>query len=127
MFNLVFQGIVDLPTADGPIKVLKFTMDQAVTEDFELLTHPRGNHTQDVTFRTKTLTIKQNVVFYTSRFQGKALGLIPVDYTPENTTTPIPLTPIPFPVIFFTDPDIQLVWVTADVLTGTPNLTSTLA
>jgi hypothetical protein len=127
MFNLAFQGIVDLPTADGPITVLKFTMDRAVTEDFQLLTHPRGAHTQDVVFRTKTLTIKDDVVFYTSRFQGKALGLIPVDYTPENTTTPIPLTPIPYPIIFFTDPDIQLVWVTADVLTGTPSLTSTLA
>ena len=126
MFNLVFQGIVDLPTADGSIKVLKFTMDQAVTEDFHLLTHTGGAHAQDVVFTTKTLTIQQNVVFYTSRFQGKALGLIPVDYTPENTTTPIPLTTIP-PIIFFTDPDIQLVWVHADVLTGTPDLTSTLA
>jgi Family of unknown function (DUF6114) len=127
MNNLVFQGIVDLPTADGPIKVLKFTMDQAVTEDFELLTYSRGDYTQDVVFTTKALTVKQSVVFYTSRFQGKAFGLIPVDYTPENTTTPIPLTPIPYPFIFFTDPDIQLVWVNADVLTGTPSLTSTLA
>jgi Family of unknown function (DUF6114) len=126
MTNLVFQGIVDLPTADGPIKVLKFTMDQAVTEDFELLTYARGNHIRDVVFKTKTLTIKQNVAFYTSRFQGKALGVFPVDYSPENTTTPIPLTLIPNP-IFFTDPDIQLVWVDAGVLTATPSLTSTLA
>jgi hypothetical protein len=127
MNNLAFQGIVDLPTADGPISVLKFTMDQAVTEDFALQTYARGDNSQDVIFRTKTLTVKQNVVFYTSRFQGKAFGLIPVDYTPANTITPIPLTPIPYPFIFFTDPDIQLVWVNADVLTGTPSLTSTLA
>jgi len=126
MTNLVFQGIVDLPTADGPISVLKFTMNQAVTEDFSLLTYARGDHSEDVVFTTKTLTVKQNVVFYASRFQGKALGLIDVDYSPSNTTTPIPLSPIPIPLIFFTDPDIQLVWVNADVLTGTPSLTSTL-
>jgi Family of unknown function (DUF6114) len=127
MKDLVFEGVVDLPTADGPITVLKFTMTQAVTDDFELLTYARGSNTEDVTFRTKQLTIKENVVFYASRFQGKALGVVPVDYSPQNTTTPIPLTPIPISFIFFTDPDIQLVWVTAGVLTGTPNLTSTLA
>lgn len=127
MTNLVFQGIVDLPTVNGPITVLKFTMDSAVTDDFSLLTHSGGSHTRDIVFRTSKLTVKQNVSFYASRFQGKALGLIPVDYTPQNTTTPIPLTPIPIPIIYFTDPDIQLVWVTSDVLTGTPTLTSTFA
>lgn len=127
MTNLEFVGVVDLPTADGPITVLKFTMDQAVTNDFELLTYARGNHTKDVVFKTKQLTVKDHVAFYTSRFQGNLLGVIKVDYTPANPPIiPPPGVPLPIPV-FFTDPDIQLVWVTADVLTGTPNLTSTLA
>jgi hypothetical protein len=126
MKNLVFQGIVDLPTADGPITVLKFTMDQAVTADFQLLTYARGANSRDVVFRSKQLTVDQNVAFYTSEFQGKLLGVDPVDYTPANPPL-IPPPGVPVPIVFFTEPDIQLAWVNADVLTGTPSLTSTLA
>jgi len=122
MLNLVFQGVVDLPTADGPIKVLKFTMDKAVTEDFVLQTYARSAHQKDVFFRSKTLTVETNVVFYTSRFRGNLFGVIPVDYTPENPAPPIPLL-----IANFTDVDIQLAWVDAGVLTGTPSLTATLS
>lgn len=127
MDKLTFVGVVDLPTADGPIKVLKFTMEESVTSDFQLLTYARGAHTTDVVFKTKKLTVRNEVAFYTSRFQGNLLGVIPVDYTPENPPI-IPPPGIPLPIeIFFTNPDIQLVWVTAGELTGTPSLTSTLA
>jgi hypothetical protein len=92
-------------------------MDQAVTDDFVLHTYARGL-SPDMEFVSKKLTVKQNVAFYTSRFQGKLFGLIAVDFTPESLPPPIP----PFVPIIFTDATIQLVWVTSGVLTGTPNL-----
>src|SRR5262249_52323775 len=105
---------------------LKFTMDQAVTDDFGLLTYARGDHSSDVVFKAQQLTVDQNVAFYTKEFQGNLFGVLPVDYTPANPPI-IPPPGIPVPSVFFTQPDIQLVWVNADVLTGTPSLTSTLA
>ncbi|WP_027342016.1 DUF6114 domain-containing protein [Hamadaea tsunoensis] len=109
MTNLVFQGVVDLPTDTGKITVLKFTMDSSVTDNFNL--HVYGSREIDIS--TRKLTVKDNVVFYTSEFKGNLLGLIPVDYTPTNLPPAIPL-----PLIFFSDPDIQLVWVNSDILTG---------
>ena len=123
MDKLVFQGVVDLPTADGPITVLKFTMDSSVTDDFVLHTYGRGK-SPDIDFITDKLTVKENVAFYASRFQGNLLGLLPVDYTPTNLPPPIPELPFP---IWFTDPDIQLVWVNSDVLTAQPSLLSKVA
>jgi hypothetical protein len=131
MTGLAFEGVVSLSTADGPIDVLKFTMYEAVTDDFVLQTFARGADAKDVVFRSQKLTVRQTdarVVFYTNRFQGNLGGLLPVDYTPDPLHLP-PLPPgIPVPApLTFTDADIQLVWVDADVLTGTPSLTSTLA
>ncbi|MCP2326184.1 hypothetical protein HDA40_004691 [Hamadaea flava] len=118
MVNLAFQGIVELPTADGPISVLKFTMDSSVTDDFKLHTYGRGK-SPDIDFVTDHLTVRQNVVFYTSRFQAKLFGLLPVDYSPSHPPD-IPIPPL-IPIIF-TDPQIDLVWVNADVLTAKPQL-----
>jgi len=120
MVNLAFQGIVDLPTADGTVSVLKFTMDSSVTDDFNLHTYARGK-SPDVEFVTDQLTVRQNVVFYTSRFQAKLFGLIPVDYSPSHPPD-IPIPPL-IPIIF-TDPQIDLVWVNSDVLTAKPSLLS---
>ncbi|NUT23564.1 MAG: hypothetical protein HOV77_30730 [Hamadaea sp.] len=118
MVNLAFQGIVDLPTADGTIQVLKFTMDSSVTDDFNLHTYARGK-SPAVDFVTDQLTVRQNVVFYTSRFQAKLFGLLPVDYSPTHPPD-IPIPPL-IPIIF-TDPQIDLVWVNSDVLTAKPQL-----
>ena len=38
MFGLSYDGVVDLPTANGTIATLQFSMDRSVTDDFELLT-----------------------------------------------------------------------------------------
>jgi Family of unknown function (DUF6114) len=118
MTNLAFQGITELPTADGPISVLKFTMDSSVTENFKLHTYAREG-TPDVDFITDELTVRQNVVFYTSRFKANLFGLIPVDYSPTHPPD-IPIPPL-IPIIF-TDPQIELVWVNSDVLTAKPQL-----
>ncbi|MEV1142799.1 DUF6114 domain-containing protein [Micromonospora sp. NPDC049799] len=122
MTALRFEGIVDLPTADGTLKVLKFSMDRAVTDDF-LLSSP-GPAGRTMRFATDRLTVKGDVAFYATRFVGRLLG-IKITLTPDLPIPGgIPIT-VPFPVTF-TDPVIDLAFVTSDVLTARPKLKLTL-
>jgi hypothetical protein len=114
MHNLVFDGVTKLPTVDPKvsIEVLQFSMTLSATDNFKLHVFGQGGWNTDLT--TSKLTVKGGkVLFYTSRFRGNLLGLIPVDYTPSSLPPPIPL-----PIIFFTDPVIDLVFVDSPVLTA---------
>ncbi|WFE95230.1 DUF6114 domain-containing protein [Micromonospora sp. WMMD987] len=118
MTGLRFEGIVDLPTADGTLTTLKFSMAKAVTADFMLLADgPAGRHQRYV---TDELTVRGDVAFYATRFVGKLLG-ITITLTPSlpfpdgiPITSPIPIT--------FTDPVIDLAFVESDSLTARPAL-----
>ncbi|WP_246002699.1 DUF6114 domain-containing protein [Allorhizocola rhizosphaerae] len=119
MLNLVFDGVVELPTVEGTLRVLRFSMSQSDTNDF--LLHVYGKDGWDIDLHSSKLTVKgETVYFYTNRFRGNLFGLIPVDYTPDNLPPPIPL-----PIVFFTNPDVQLVWVQSPVLEA-PDLRITL-
>jgi hypothetical protein len=106
MTNLNFDGVVELPIKGAAsIRVLKFSMAQSDTNDFQLRVF--GDKGWDTELRSSKLTVTGGTVFfYTSRFRANLFGLIPVDYTPDSLPPPIPL-----PFVFFTDPDIQLVLV----------------
>ncbi|RKN37714.1 DUF6114 domain-containing protein [Micromonospora endolithica] len=122
MTGLRFAGIVDLPTADGTLRVLKFSMRQAVTDDF-LLRSP-GPSGRTMRFATDRLTVRGDVAFYATRFVGRLLG-IKVTLTPDLPLPGgIPIT-VPFPITF-TDPVIDLAFVTSDTLTAKPRLKLTL-
>ncbi|MEH0824826.1 MULTISPECIES: DUF6114 domain-containing protein [unclassified Micromonospora] len=118
MTKLRFEGIVDLPTANGTLKALKFGMSKAVTDDFKLVADgPAGRSQQYVTDR---LTVQGDVEFYATRFVGRLLG-IKITLTPDlpfpngiPITSPIPIT--------FTDPVIDLAFVECDTLTARPAL-----
>ncbi|HEY3008669.1 MAG TPA: DUF6114 domain-containing protein [Micromonosporaceae bacterium] len=122
MDGLSFDGVVDLPTkSGGTVRALQFSMDKSVTTDFTLTT-PDVNGARAV-FKTKALTVAGHVKFYASRFAAnlcdpitEIVCVIPVVFTPDS---PPPLT---LPNMAFTDPDIQLVFVDSDTLTGTPSL-----
>ncbi|NES16449.1 MULTISPECIES: DUF6114 domain-containing protein [Micromonospora] len=118
MTGLRFDGIVELPTRDGTLKCLKFSMDEAVTDDFVLqATGPAGKHQRYV---TDQLTVRGDVAFYATRFVGYLLG-IKITLTPDlpfpdgiPITSPLPIT--------FTDPSIDLAYVDSNVLTAKPKL-----
>jgi hypothetical protein len=123
MTGLRFEGIVDLDTGDGKLKVLKFTMDKAVTDDFVLAADGPGSTT--ARYVTDQLTVKGDVAFYATRFVGRLLG-IKITLTPDlpfpdgiPITSPLPIT--------FTDPVIDLAYVNSDVLTAKPTLKLDLA
>ncbi|WBB65933.1 DUF6114 domain-containing protein [Micromonospora sp. WMMD812] len=118
MSGLRFEGITDLPTEGGSLKVLKFSMRKAVTDDFLLRADgPQGLNQR---YATDRLTVQGDVAFYTTRFVGRLLGL-KITLTPDlpfpdgiPITSPIPVT--------FTDPAIDLAYVTTDTLTARPAL-----
>lgn len=119
MVDLVYKNVVDLPTAEGTIRVLHFTMSRSDTRDF--LLHVPGGDGWDLNLKSSNLRVTGGVVhFYTSRFCGNLFGLLPVCYTP---TSPPP--PIPLPRVVFTNPDVQLVWVDSPVLEA-PDLRTTI-
>ncbi|WFF01986.1 DUF6114 domain-containing protein [Micromonospora sp. WMMD964] len=122
MTGLRFDGITDLHTVKGDLTVLKFSMREAVTDDFLLRADgPAGRNQR---YATDRLTVSGNVAFYATRFVGRLLG-IKITLTPDlplpeglPVTSPIPVT--------FTDPVIDLAYVTSDTLTARPALALTL-
>ncbi|MGC4811194.1 DUF6114 domain-containing protein [Micromonospora sp. DT228] len=122
MTGLRFEGVTDLRTVTGDLKVLKFSMREAVTDDFLLSADgPAGRNQR---YATDRLTVSGNVAFYATRFVGRLLG-IKITLTPDlplpdgvPITSPIPIT--------FTDPAIDLAYVTSDTLTARPALALTL-
>ncbi|WP_422737365.1 DUF6114 domain-containing protein [Micromonospora sp. WMMD729] len=122
MTGLRFDGITELQTEKGTLEVLKFSMREAVTDDFLLRADgPQGRNQR---YATDRLTVSGNVAFYATRFVGKLLG-IKITLTPDlplpdglPVTSPIPIT--------FTDPVIDLAYVTSNTLTARPALALTL-
>jgi Family of unknown function (DUF6114) len=111
-----FDGVVDLPTHDGTIRALQFTLGSAESKPFELRV-PTANGT--LSLKSSDLKISGHVRFYASRIHGRLLGIPPaIDFTPDGLQPP----PIPLPIIFFTEAEVDLVFVQADRLTA-PNLT----
>ncbi|MFG1652989.1 DUF6114 domain-containing protein [Micromonospora sp. NPDC049275] len=122
MTDLRFRGVEPLHTANGEMKALKFTMSKAVTSDFALLVAgPSGG---SLLSETNELTIDGDVTFYATRFVGRFLG-IKVTLTPD---LPLPDgIPITSPVsLTFTDPQIDLAFISCHTLTGRPTLRQTL-
>jgi hypothetical protein len=112
MYDSTYDGVTEVPTAKGPLTVLKFSMRKSVTKPFSLTIPERGGHTTLI--RSNALTTEGNVRFYTPKFTGRLFGLIPVTFTPDQ---PPPLT---LPVLTFTDVRIDLAFVRSDVLTADP-------
>lgn len=109
MAGLRFDGILDLPTIDGTIRVLRFSMRSSTINDVEL--RIPGSSGITTSLESAELTVTGNVEFFTNRFTGRFLGQVEVTFTPEA-----PPPPLRSPNVFFTDPDILLVSVTGDTL-----------
>ncbi|WP_433648637.1 DUF6114 domain-containing protein [Micromonospora zamorensis] len=118
MTGLRFDGTTELQTEKGSLKVLKFSMREAVTDDFLLVADGPDGRTQR--YKTDQLTVRGDVAFYSTRFVGKLLG-IKLTLTPD---LPLPDgIPVTLPIsITFTDPVMDLAYVTSDTLTARPSL-----
>ena len=105
--GVTFDGVVELPTVDGVLRALQFTLASASSKPFELRVLTPGG---TLSLKSSNLTVSGNVRFYATRIQGKALGVLPVDYTPDSPPLLVP------PIIFFTEATVQLAFVHANRL-----------
>ncbi|SCL27706.1 hypothetical protein GA0070624_3555 [Micromonospora rhizosphaerae] len=120
--GLRIEGIVDLPVTEGTLKALKFTVDHAVIDHF-LLRSP-GPAGKTMRFATDRLTVQGDFAFYATHFSGRLLG-IEITLTPELPLPGvIPMTSAS--PITFTDPAIDLAYVTSEMLAARPKLKLTL-
>jgi hypothetical protein len=113
MHGLSYDGNVDLPTANGTIEAMKFSMTSSTSTPFELDV-PVGDHS--VVIKSSSLTVSGAVSFYTSEIKGNLGGTLAVDFTPSSPP------PVTTPELFFTDAVISLVFVQSTTLTA-DNLT----
>ena len=116
--NLTFDGVTSLPTANGSIRVLQFSMDSSTSTPFELRV-PVNDHTLD--YRSSKLTVSGHVRFYTSELD---IAGIPVLTPDSDLTALLQLLPpgVTLPVLVFPAVTLKLVLVRADKLTA-PDLT----
>ncbi|HLV59499.1 MAG TPA: DUF6114 domain-containing protein [Natronosporangium sp.] len=115
--GFVFEGIAELPTAEGSIVTLKFRFDRAVNINFTMVSNRRSD---PVTIAADRLTLSGDVEFYASRFQGRALGLIPITLDAQDPgllEQLLELVDLPLP-LFFTDVEQELVFTHGATLTA---------
>ncbi|MBQ0903408.1 DUF6114 domain-containing protein [Micromonospora sp. U21] len=122
MTGLRFEGTTELQSEKGYLKVLKFSMREAVTDDF--LLRADGPDGRSQRYATDRLTVRGDVAFYATRFVGKLLG-VKLTLTPDLPLPDgIPVT-LPFSITF-TEPVMDLAYVSSDTLTARPSLALTL-
>jgi hypothetical protein len=114
--DFLFDGITELPTANGPIEVMQFSFSRAEASNFSLTTTGEG---QPARVTADPLVLAGDVKFYTDRFTGRALGVLPLELTPDSPLLDLlELVNIPLPV-FFTDVSLNLVFTSGAELTAT--------
>jgi hypothetical protein len=111
MTGMKFHGVVEMPTASGPVKMLHFTMDKAVLEQPTQTMGP-------ATLVGRTFTFEGDVVIYTTKMTGKLLGL-PQEFTADNPNVlvrALKLVPSLSVPLTMTDIVSEQPYVTADTL-----------
>lgn len=94
MSGLHYDGVVSLPTKDGPVKRLRFSMKRAVLNNVD---QKVGKGTLTGRLRVGTLTFSGGVVMYAAKMKSNVLGLLPLTFTPEHPP------PLVLPTMFMTD------------------------
>ncbi|MBQ0894092.1 hypothetical protein KBX37_13465 [Micromonospora sp. U56] len=97
MTGLRIEGIVELPTAGGTLRALKFSMDRVMTDDARL--RAPGPAGRAVRVATDQLTLGGEVAVYATRFVGRILG-VTITLSPDLPLPPGIATTPPGPVTF---------------------------
>ncbi|MFC8616224.1 hypothetical protein ACFT9M_07395 [Micromonospora purpureochromogenes] len=118
MTGLRIEGIVELPTAGGTLRALKFSMDRVMTDDARL----RGPGPAGRTLRVATdqLTLTGEVAVYATRFVGRVLD-VTITLSPDLPLPPGIATTSPGPVTF-SGVAVDLAFLESHSLTAQPAL-----
>ncbi|MEI5103564.1 DUF6114 domain-containing protein [Streptomyces sp. PmtG] len=109
--GFIVAGVRDIPTADGPLKVMVLRMKAASLTDYRLRTR---DGSRELALGAETLDLSGQVTLYLTRFKGCIQGLLCLTFTPDRLPVP-PLVP---PFVFMTDVSAEQALVTSDVITA---------
>ncbi|NEB74136.1 hypothetical protein G3I40_02610 [Streptomyces sp. SID14478] len=105
--GFLLAGVRELPTTDGPLKVMVLRMDAASLTDYRLRTR---DGSRELALGADTLDLSGRVTLYLTRFSGCLEGLVCLTFTPDRLPVP-PLVP---PFVFMTDVAAEQALVTSD-------------
>ncbi|MEV7195759.1 DUF6114 domain-containing protein [Streptomyces sp. NPDC093510] len=105
--GFIVAGVREIPTADGPLKVMVLRMKAASLTDYRLRTRDGG---RELALGADTLDLSGQVTLYLTKFKGCLEGILCLTFTPDKLPVP-PLVP---PFIFMTDVSAEQALVTSD-------------
>ncbi|WP_419996921.1 DUF6114 domain-containing protein [Streptomyces boninensis] len=109
--GFTFAGVEELPTRDGPLKVMVLRMDAASLTDYDLTTRDAGSPAQ-VNLTSAALQLRGNVTLYLTKFSGCLQDLVCLTFTPDK----LPVPPVVPPFVYMTDVSAEQALVTTDEL-----------
>lgn len=116
--GFIVAGVTEIPTADGPLKVMVLRMKAASLTDYRLRTRDGGG---ELALGADTLDLSGSVTLYLTKFKGCLEGLLCLTFTPDRLPVP-PLVP---PFVFMTDVSAEQALVSSDsIVAGGLSLTA---
>ncbi|MFI7576168.1 hypothetical protein [Micromonospora sp. NPDC049497] len=114
MTDLRLEGVVDLPTADGPLTVFKFTAQSAVVDEFRMEPSGAAGSTRRPPAPASRLTVQDGAAFYATRLVGRLLG-IEITLRP-HLPVPDPLASMRYASATLTEPAIDVAFIKGGVV-----------
>ncbi|MGW7069770.1 DUF6114 domain-containing protein [Streptomyces sp. NPDC054855] len=107
--GFLLAGVREIPTADGPLKVMVLKMKAASLTDYRLKTR---DGSRELALGADTLELDGSVTLYLTKFKGCLEGLLCLTFTPDR----LPVPPVVPPFVFMTDVQAEQALVTADLI-----------
>ncbi|MFB7983096.1 DUF6114 domain-containing protein [Streptomyces vinaceus] len=107
--GFAFAGVTEVPTADGPLRVLVLRMRAASLTDYRLRTRDGG---EEYGLAAASLELRGDVTLYLTRFSGCIEGLLCVTFSPDG----LPAPPVIPPFVFMTRVSAEQALVTSDLI-----------
>ncbi|MEU6993516.1 DUF6114 domain-containing protein [Streptomyces sp. NPDC046465] len=105
--GFILAGVREIPTADGPLKVMVLRMKAASLTDYRLRTR---DGSEELALSADTLDLSGAVTLYLTRFKGCLEGVLCLTFTPDK----LPVPPVVPPFVFMTDVSAEQALVTSD-------------
>lgn len=107
--GFLLAGVREIPTADGPLKVMVLRMKAASLTDYRLKTR---DGSKELALGADTLDLSGSVTLYLTKFKGCLEGLLCLTFTPDK----LPVPPVVPPFVFMTDVQAEQALVTSDLI-----------
>ncbi|MEU9115394.1 DUF6114 domain-containing protein [Streptomyces sp. NPDC048483] len=108
--GFTLAGVTEVPTPDGPLKVMVLKMKAASLTDYRLTTHDAEG--PQLGLNADSLNLRGEVTLYLTRFSGCLEGVLCLTFTPDT----LPVPPVVPPFVFMTDVEAEQALVTSDLI-----------